>query len=107
MNHVIHTDQLGVGFGAVPEKALRDMCRRVWAGALRLPFDTLAVPAGDSRTPGVRYQGWCRVSFDGCVSPHCPDSERNRAWLGRAETGHGGLRSPAPTWPGRRSRPRG
>ncbi|MEC4021143.1 transposase, partial [Streptomyces sp. H27-D2] len=54
-------------------------------------FDTLAVPLADPRTPGLRYRRWRTVAFDGCASLHCPDSERNRAWLGRAETGRGGF----------------
>jgi len=75
----------------VSEKALRDVRRRVGTGAVRLLFDTLAVPAADARTPGVRYRRWRTVAFDGCSSLRCPDSERNRAWLGRAETGRGGF----------------
>lgn len=75
----------------VSEKALRDVRRRVGAGAVRLLFDTLAVQAADPRTPGVRYRRWRTVAFDSCASLRCPDSERNRAWLGRAETGRGGF----------------
>ena len=79
------------GSARISEKALRDVRRRVGTRAIRLLFDTLAVPAADPRTPGVRYRRWRTVAFDGCASLHCPDSERNRAWLGRAETGRGGF----------------
>ena len=87
----------GMMTGAVPgaaqvsEKALRDVRRRVGPRPVKLLFDTLAVPAADPRTPGLRYRRWRTVAFDGCASLHCPDSERNRTWLGRAATGRGGF----------------
>jgi hypothetical protein len=79
------------GAGRVSEKALRDVRRRVGTDAVRLLFDSLAVPLADPHTPGVRYRRWRTVAFDGCASLRCPDSERNRGWLGRAETGRGGF----------------
>jgi hypothetical protein len=79
------------GVGRVSEKALRDVRRRVGAAPVRLLFDTLAVPLAAPHAPGVRYRRWRTVAFDGCGSLRCPDSERNRAWLGRAETGRGGF----------------
>ncbi|MFE6904787.1 transposase domain-containing protein, partial [Streptomyces sp. NPDC057717] len=79
------------GAARVSEKALRDVCHRIGPKPVELLFDTLAVPAADPRTPGLRYRRWRTVAFDGCASLHCPDSERNRAWLGRAATGRGGF----------------
>ena len=79
------------GVGRVSEKALRDVRRRVGAGPVKLLFDTLAVPLAAPHVRGVRYRCWRTVAFDGCGSLRCPDSERNRAWLGRAQTGRGGF----------------
>jgi hypothetical protein len=79
------------GAAQVSEKALRDVRHRVGPRPVKLLFDTLAVPVADPRTPGLRYRRWRTVAFDGCASLHCPDSERNRAWLGRAATGRGGF----------------
>ncbi|MFI6986398.1 IS4 family transposase [Embleya sp. NPDC050154] len=79
------------GAARVSEKALRDVRRRIGPKPVELLFDTLAVPAADPRTPGLRYRRWRTVAFDGCASLHCPDSGRNRAWLGRAATGRGGF----------------
>ena len=75
----------------VSEKALRDLRRRVGAVPVRLLFDTLAVPLARPHTPGVCYRRWRTVAFDGCSSLRCPDSPRNRAWLGRAVAGRGGF----------------
>jgi hypothetical protein len=75
----------------VSEKALRDVRRRLGAAPIKLLFDTLAVPLGRPHTPGVCYRRWRTVAFDGCSSLRCPDSPRNRAWLGRTVTGRGGF----------------
>ncbi|GAA1171579.1 IS4 family transposase [Streptomyces hebeiensis] len=79
------------GAARVSEKALRDVRHRIGPKPVKLLFDTLAVPAADPRTPGLRYRRWRTVAFDGCASLHCPDSGRNCAWLGRAATGRGGF----------------
>jgi hypothetical protein len=75
----------------ISEKALRDVRRRLGADPVRLLFDALAVPLARPHTPGVCYRRWRTVAFDGCSSLRCPDSSRNRAWLGRAVTGRGGF----------------
>jgi Insertion element 4 transposase N-terminal/Transposase DDE domain len=75
----------------VSEKALRDVRRRVGVAPVKVLFDTLAVPLAPPDTPGVRYRRWRTVAFDGCSSLRCPDSERNRAWLGWAHSGRGGF----------------
>jgi hypothetical protein len=75
----------------ISEKALRDVRRRVGTAPIKLLFDTLAVPLAHPSVPGVRYRRWRTVAFDGCSSLRCPDSPRNRAWLGRAITGRGGF----------------
>ncbi|MEU6275240.1 transposase domain-containing protein [Streptomyces populi] len=95
--HLGYVRVWGMLTGAVPgaarvsEKALRDVRHRVGPEPVKLLFDPLAVPAADPRTPGLRYRRWRTVAFDGCASLRCPDSERNRAWLGRAATGRGGF----------------
>jgi hypothetical protein len=75
----------------VSEKALRDVRRRVGVAPVKLLFDTLAVPLAPPDTVGVRYRRWRTVAFDGCSSLRCPDSARNRAWLGWAHSGRGGF----------------
>lgn len=78
------TAALGGPGRAVPSpKALRDLRRRLGAAPLRALFETLAGPAAWPRTPGVRFGRYRTVSFDGCKTIKVPDTERNRAWLGK------------------------
>ncbi|MFI5867304.1 IS4 family transposase [Streptomyces sp. NPDC051546] len=69
-------------------KALRDLRRRLGSAPVRALFEVLAGPLAQPTTPGVRFGPYRTVSFDGCSSLRVPDSERNRAWLGR--TSHHG-----------------
>ncbi len=55
---------------------------------MRALFEALAGLRVQTTTPGVRFGAYRMVSFDGCSSLRVPDSERNRAWLGR--TSHHG-----------------
>ena len=55
---------------------------------MRALFEVLAGPLARPTTPGVRFGPYRTVSFDGCSSQKVPDTERNRAWLGR--TAHHG-----------------
>jgi hypothetical protein len=55
---------------------------------MRALFEVVAGALAQPRTPGVRFDSYCTVSFDGCGSIKVPDSERNRDWLGRCP--HGG-----------------
>ncbi|MEV8548020.1 transposase domain-containing protein [Streptomyces sp. NPDC051572] len=86
-------DKLTAGLSGMPvvcpsAKALRDLRRRIGSAPVRALFEVLAGLLARPTTPGVRF-GPCRmVSFDGCSSLRVPDSERNRAWLGR--TSHHG-----------------
>lgn len=68
---------------APSEKALRDLRRRLGPAPLRVLFEVLAGPIAQPRTPGVRYRGLRTVAFDGLNSLKVPDTDRNRAWLGR------------------------
>ncbi|MEK2479142.1 transposase domain-containing protein [Streptomyces noursei] len=67
------------------EKALRDVRRRLGAAPLKAPFEATAVPLAQPTTPGVRYRCWRTVAFDGCSAVKVPDSDRNRAWLGKIQ----------------------
>ena len=83
----------GLGRAAPSPKALRDLRRRIGAAPLRALFETLAGPAAWPRMPGVRFGRYRTVSFDGCRTIKVPDTERNRAWLGKmnaalGETGY-------------------
>ncbi|MFJ7272048.1 IS4 family transposase [Streptomyces sp. NPDC099050] len=69
-------------------KALRDLRRRLGSAPVRALFEVLAGPLAQPTTPGVRFGPYRTVSFDGCSSLRTPDSEGNRAWLGR--TSHHG-----------------
>ncbi|MGW6413248.1 IS4 family transposase [Streptomyces vinaceus] len=69
-------------------KALRDLRRRLGSAPVRALFEVLAGPLAQPTTPGVHFGPYRTVSFDGCSSLRVPDSERNRAWLGR--TSHHG-----------------
>jgi hypothetical protein len=64
-------------------KALRDLRRRIGVAPIRALFGVLAGPLAQPTTPGVRFGRYRTVSFDGCTSQKVPDSERNRAWLGK------------------------
>ena len=44
---------------------------------------------GRPRTPGVMFGPWRTVAFDGCKSLKVPDTDRNRGWLGKLNTGGG------------------
>jgi hypothetical protein len=81
-------DKLTGGLTGVPvarptAKALRDLRRRVGVGPVRALFEVLAGPVAQPRTPGVSFGRYRTVSFDGCTSQKAPDTERNRAWLGK------------------------
>lgn len=65
------------------EKGLREVRRRLGAAPLRMLFETLAGPAAQPVTPGVRYRRWRTVAFDGCSSAKAPDRPRVCAWLGK------------------------
>ncbi len=43
----------------------------------------MAGPLAQPRTPGVRFAGLRTVAFDGLNSLEVPDTDRNRAWLGK------------------------
>ncbi|WP_418953437.1 IS4 family transposase [Streptomyces cinnabarinus] len=89
-------DKLTVGLSGMPvvhpsAKALRDLRRRIGSAPMRALFEVLAGLLARPTTPGVRFGLYRMVSFDGCSSLRVPDSERNRAWLGR--TSHHGYRT--------------
>ncbi len=67
----------------VSEKALRDLRRRLGPEPLKMLFEIVAGPLAQPRTPGVSFAGLRTVAFDGLNSIKVPDSDRNRAWLGR------------------------
>jgi transposase len=71
------------------EKALRDLRRRLGAAPLRLLFESLAGPAAQPQTPGVRYRRWRTVAFDGCSSAKAPDRPRVCEWLGKIRHRYG------------------
>src|ERR1700757_1930565 len=62
---------------------LRALRRRVGAAPVKRLFEVLAGPLGQPRTPGIMFGGYRTVSFDGCRSVKVPDTEKNRAWLGK------------------------
>ncbi|WP_207926998.1 IS4 family transposase [Actinocrispum wychmicini] len=85
-------DKLTAGLDAITrpsEKALRDLRRRLGPAPLKALFDVVAGPVGQPRTPGVCYRGLRTVAFDGLNSLKAPDTDRNRAWLGRIHHGQG------------------
>jgi hypothetical protein len=67
---------------------LRDLRPRIGSAPVRALFEVLAGLLARPTTPGARFGPFRMVSFDGCSSLRVPDSERNRAWLGR--TSHHG-----------------
>ncbi|MFR9673567.1 transposase domain-containing protein [Streptomyces sp. TR02-1] len=69
-------------------KGLRDLRRRVGCAPVKALFEVVAGVLAQPHTPGVRFGSFRTVSFDGCSSIKVPDSERNRARLGRCP--HGG-----------------
>jgi hypothetical protein len=78
--------RLTAGLGGLPvpsAKALRDLRRRLGPAPLRALFELLAGPAPWPRMPGVRFGRYRTVAFDGCRTVKVPDTERNRAWLGK------------------------
>ena len=83
---------------SVSGKALRDLRRRVGAAPVKALFETLAGPVAQPTTPGVRFGRYRTVAFDGCVSIKVPDTDRNRAWLGKLRAALGVTGYPAPGW---------
>jgi hypothetical protein len=80
-------DDLGL---AVPTlRALRDLRRRVGARPVKALFEMLAGPLGQPRTPGIMFGRYRTVAFDGCKSVKVPDTDRNRAWLGKMKASLG------------------
>jgi Insertion element 4 transposase N-terminal/Transposase DDE domain len=76
----------GLAGMAVPcpsEKALRDLRRRLGPAPLKALFEVVAGPLAPPRTPGVCFAGLRTVAFDGLNSLKVPDTDRNRAWIGR------------------------
>jgi hypothetical protein len=70
-------------------KALRDLRRRIGPGPLRALFEVLAGPVAWPSTPGVTFGRYRTVAFDGCTSVKVPDTDRNRAWLGKMKASLG------------------
>ena len=73
----------GLGLAVPSSRALRDLRRRIGIAPVRALFEVLAGPLGRPRTPGVMSGRYRTVAFDGCRSVKVPDTERNRAWLGK------------------------
>ena len=73
----------GLGLAVPSSRALRDLRRRIGIAPVRALFEVLAGPLGRPRTPGVMSGQYRTVAFDGCRSVKVPDTERNRAWLGK------------------------
>jgi hypothetical protein len=90
------TAALGVlGLTAPSTRALRDVRRRLGPAPLAALFELLCGPLGRARTPGVMFGRYRTVAFDGCRSIKVPDSERNRAWLGKLRAAAGQTGYPA------------
>ena len=68
---------------ARPEKALRDLRRRLGPAPLKALSEVVAGPLGQPRTPGVCFAGLRTVAFDGLNSLKVPDMCRNRSRAGR------------------------
>ncbi len=73
----------GMPLAEPAKKAFRDLRRRLGSAAVKALFGVLAGPLAQPATPGVRFGRWRTVSFDGCTSQKVPDTDRNRAWLGK------------------------
>jgi hypothetical protein len=73
----------GLDVASPSEKALRDLRRRLGPAPVKALFEVVAGPLGQPRTPGVCFAGLRTVAFDGLNSLKVPDTDRNRAWIGR------------------------
>ena len=73
----------GLDVASPSEKALRDLRRRLGPAPLKALFEVVAGPLAPPRTPGVCFAGLRTVAFDGLNSLKVPDTDRNRAWIGR------------------------
>ena len=73
----------GLDVASPSEKALRDLRRRLGPAPLKALFEVVAGPLASPRTPGVCFAGLRTVAFDGLNSLKVPDTDRNRAWIGR------------------------
>ena len=73
----------GMPVVGLAKKAFRDLRRRLGSAPVKALFGVLAGPLAQPTTPGVRFGRWRTVSFDGCTSQKVPDTDRNRAWLGK------------------------
>jgi hypothetical protein len=79
----------GQGLAVPSAKALRDLRRRLGAAPLRALFEVLAGPVAQPSSPGVSFGRYRTVAFDGCTSVKVPDTDRNRAWLGKMKASLG------------------
>jgi len=70
-------------------KAFRDLRRRLGAAPVKALFEVWAGPLVQPHTPGVRYDGYRTIAFDGCVSFKVADTDRNRSWLGKLKASLG------------------
>ena len=84
-----------LGIPVPSAKGLRDLRRRVGTAPVRRLFEILAGPLGRPRTPGITFRGLRTVSFDGCKSIRVPDTQANRAWLGKQNACNGETGYPA------------
>ena len=73
----------GLDLPSPSEKALRDLRRRLGPAPLKALFGIVAGPLAQPGTPGVRFAGLRTVAFDGLNSLKIPDTDRNRAWIGK------------------------
>jgi hypothetical protein len=85
----------GQGVPCPSGKALRDLRRRLGAAPFKALFEVLAGPVAQPSTPGIRFGRYRTVAFDGCCSIKVPDTERNRAWLGKQKAARGVTGYPA------------
>ena len=79
----------GLGLAVPTLKALRGVRRRIGARPVKALFEVLAGPLGWPRTPGIMFGRYRTVAFDGCKSVKVPDTDRNRAWLGKMKASLG------------------
>jgi Insertion element 4 transposase N-terminal/Transposase DDE domain len=73
----------GLDLPRPPEKALRDLRRRLGPAPLKALFKIVAGPLAQPCTPGVRFGGLRTVAFDGLNSLKIPGTSRNRSWAGK------------------------
>jgi hypothetical protein len=85
----------GLDVPSPSEKALRDLRRRLGPAPVKALFEVVAGPLAWPRVPGVSFAGLRTVAFDGCSSLKVPDTDRNRAWLGRIRHPNGFAGYPA------------